>query len=107
MHLAKGDVIRADDVREYTDRIEYTVDHHTHRLSPESVKNIDGCASVAHLLDMKEGGCIPGGRPSLYTREPAATRQQNPAFRSPSSQHLVMWEFLLPLPLESGVPFVW
>ena len=61
-------MIRADDVREYTDRIEYTVDHHTHRLSPKSVKNIDGCASVAHLRDMKEGGCIPGGGPSLYIR---------------------------------------
>ena len=67
LHLANGDVIRADAVREFTDRIEYTVGRQTHYISPDSVTNINACARVA-VLPMKEGDCVPGGGPTFNIR---------------------------------------
>jgi hypothetical protein len=37
LHLSNGQVIRADNVREFADGIEYTVGRRTHRISPDSV----------------------------------------------------------------------
>ncbi len=68
LHLPNGDVIRADTVREFADRIEYTVGRQSHYISPDSVTNIDGCARIAHLLSMKEGDCVPGGGPYFTIR---------------------------------------
>jgi len=68
LHLADGAVVRADTVREFTDRIEYTVGQQTHYISPASVTNINACARVAALLHMKEGDCVPGGGPTFNIR---------------------------------------
>jgi len=69
LHLTDGDVIRADAVREFTDRIEYTVGRHTFRLSPDSVTDINACARMALLSGRpKEGDCVPGGGPSFNIR---------------------------------------
>jgi len=68
LHLANGDVIRADTVREFADRIEYTVGRQTRSISPDSVTNINACARVAALLTMKEGDCVPGGGPTFNIR---------------------------------------
>jgi hypothetical protein len=55
-------VIRADAVREFTNRIEYTVGRHTFHLSPDSVKQIDTCGRIGHLSGQpNEGNCVPGG----------------------------------------------
>lgn len=67
LHLANGDVIRADTVREFEDRLEYTVGLQTHYLSPDSVTNINACAR-ASARPMKEGDCIPSGGPSFNIR---------------------------------------
>jgi hypothetical protein len=67
LHLANGNVIRADTVREFTDRIEYTIDGQTHHLSPDSVTDINACARVAVLI-MKEGDCVPSGGPTFDIR---------------------------------------
>jgi TonB family protein len=66
LHLSNGQVIRADNVREFTDRIEYTVGRRTHRISPDSVTDINGCARVSLDISPKEGNCIPGGGPSFF-----------------------------------------
>jgi TonB family protein len=68
LHLANGDVIRVDTVREFTDRIEYTVGRQTHYVSPDSVTYINACARVGALLTMKEGDCVPGGGPTFNIR---------------------------------------
>jgi TonB family protein len=68
LHLANGDVIRADMVREFADRIEYTIGRQTHYISPDSVTNINACARVAHLPTMEEGDCVPGGGPTFNIR---------------------------------------
>jgi len=68
LHLSNGDVIRADTVREFTDRVEYSVGRHIHYLSPDSVTTINACARVAALLSMKEGDCVPGGGPTFNIR---------------------------------------
>lgn len=68
LHLSNGRVIRADNVREFTDRIEYTVGRRTHHISPTSVIDINACARIAIELPMKEGSCIPGGGPSFLVR---------------------------------------
>jgi TonB family protein len=67
LHLASGKVIRADEVREFTDGIEYAVGRRTHHLSASSVANIDGCARVTAKLQ-REGDCIPTGGPSFFVR---------------------------------------
>jgi Gram-negative bacterial TonB protein C-terminal len=68
LHLTNGKVIRADGVREFTDRIEYTVDRRTHRIAPGSVADINACARVVVRLPLKEGECIPAGGPSFDIR---------------------------------------
>jgi TonB family protein len=67
LHLANGHVIRADTVREFPDRIEYTIARQTHHISPDSVTNINSCARVA-LLPAKEGDCVPSGGPTFNIR---------------------------------------
>ena len=68
LHLSDGRVIRADNVREFADRIEYTVGRRTHHISPTSVTDINACARIAIELPMREGSCIPGGGPSFLIR---------------------------------------
>jgi TonB family protein len=68
LHLTNGKVIRADTVREFTDRIEYTVGHRTHRIAPGSVTDVNACARVASHLTMKEGDCVPAGGPTFKIR---------------------------------------
>jgi TonB family protein len=68
VHLGDGRVIRADSVREFSDRIEYTVGRHTHRISAKSVTGIDACARITIESPQREGSCIPGGGPSFLIR---------------------------------------
>ena len=69
LHLTNGDVIRADTVREFTDKIEYTVDGRTRRIEPNSVAEVNGCARFVLRPVLKEGECIPsGGGPSFDIR---------------------------------------
>jgi Gram-negative bacterial TonB protein C-terminal len=63
LHLSNGKVIRANSVREFTDGIEYNVGHRTHRISADSVKEINACARIGHLSQWKEGDCVAGGGP--------------------------------------------
>jgi hypothetical protein len=65
LHLTNGKVIRADEVREFTDRIEYTVGRSTHRIAPGSVTDVDACARFFVGAPLKEGDCIPSGGPSF------------------------------------------
>jgi len=67
LHLVSGKIIRADEVRESTDGIEYAVGSRTHHISASSIANIDGCARVTGILQ-KEGDCIPAGGPSFFVR---------------------------------------
>ncbi len=66
LHLSNGQVIRADNVRELTDRIEYTVGRRTHQISSDSVTDINACARVSIIISSKESNCIPGGGPSFF-----------------------------------------
>jgi TonB family protein len=76
LHLTSGRVIRADTVREFTDRIEYTVGRRTHRISPDSVIDINTsrwqigntCTRISVESPQKEGSCIPAGGPSFLIR---------------------------------------
>ena len=85
LHLAKGGVIRADTVREFTDRIEYTAGRRTHQISPDSVTDINPCARAAVYLT-KEGDCIPGGGPTFNIRAIPlwASNREKKATDSPS-----------------------
>jgi Gram-negative bacterial TonB protein C-terminal len=67
LHLANGNVIRADTVGEFEDRIEYTDGLQTHYLSPDSVTNISACARAA-AMPIEEGDCVPAGGPSFNIR---------------------------------------
>lgn len=67
LHLTNGKVIRADEVQEFTDRIEYTVGHLAHHISAESVADISACARVSIHLS-REGDCAPSGGPSFSVR---------------------------------------
>jgi hypothetical protein len=67
LHLRNGKVIRADSVREFTNRMEYTVDGRTHYISPGSVTDVSACARVT-VAPSKEGDCIPRGGPSFFIR---------------------------------------
>lgn len=67
LHLTNGKVIRADEVREFTDGIEYTVGRRTRHISASSVAEINGCIRV-RVMPVKEGDCIPAGGPSLFIR---------------------------------------
>ena len=68
LHLANGDVIRADTVREFADRIEYTDGRRTHHISSDSVTDVSRCARVSIRIPPKEGDCVPGGGPSFDIR---------------------------------------
>jgi TonB family protein len=65
LHLKNGKVIRADEVREFTDRIEYTVGQRAHRIAPDLVTDIDACARFVIRLVLREGDCIPSGGPTF------------------------------------------
>jgi hypothetical protein len=67
LHLANGDVIRADTVREFVDRVEYIVGGQSHYISPDSVTGINACARVT-VFPTKEGDCVPGGGPTFGIR---------------------------------------
>lgn len=84
LHLGNGQVIRADTVREFTDRIEYTVGRRTHDISPDTVTNINACARVGHF-PLREGECVPGGGPSFDVRAiPLLPGVKNSHSRSPT-----------------------
>ena len=76
LHLTSGRVIRADTVREFTDRIEYTVGRRTHRISPDSVIDINTskwqvgntCTRISVESSQNGGSCIPAGGPSFLIR---------------------------------------
>jgi hypothetical protein len=61
-------VIRANEVREFTDRIEYTVGSRTYRIAPGSVTDVNACARVVVGRALKEGDCVPSGGPSFNIR---------------------------------------
>jgi TonB family protein len=65
LHLSNGEVIRADNVREFTDRIEYTVGRRTHHISTDSVTDINACARIWVGGPQKEGDCVASGGPSF------------------------------------------
>lgn len=72
LHLKNGKVIRADDVHEFTNEIEYSVDRRAHHLSPGLVTEINACANtvggLVFRVDLKEGDCVPQGGPSYVIR---------------------------------------
>ena len=68
LHLSNGKVIRANNVREFTDGIEYTVDRKTHHISLDSVTNINACAQISGRISRQQGDCVPGGGPSFIIR---------------------------------------
>lgn len=68
VHLTSGEIIRADAVREYTDRFEYTVGNQTHQIAPDTVSDINACARISIGNPPREGDCIPGGGPSFNIR---------------------------------------
>jgi hypothetical protein len=61
LHLRNGNVIRANTVREFTDRVEYTVGHrsHHHHISPDLVTDVSRCARASIRIPPREGDCIP------------------------------------------------
>jgi TonB family protein len=63
LHLRNGTVIRANNVREFIDRVEYTAGRSIHHLPSDSVTDISACARVSLRFPLKEGDCIPGGGP--------------------------------------------
>ena len=67
LHLRNGDVVRADEVHEFTDGFEYAVGHDVHRTPADLVTNVDACARVT-VAPRKERDCIPAGRPSFDIR---------------------------------------
>jgi len=67
LHLTNGRVIRADEVREFTNGIEYNIGHRTHHISANSVADINACARVS-VIPLREGDCIPSGGPSFSVR---------------------------------------
>ncbi len=67
LHLINGKVIRAEEVREFADGIEYTVGRRTHHISANSVADINACARVSVIL-RREGDCIPSGGASFSVR---------------------------------------
>jgi len=67
LHLTNGQVIRADEIREFTDRIEYTVGRDTHHVSADSVTDINTCARIT-VIPQRDGDCVPSGGPSFFIR---------------------------------------
>jgi TonB family protein len=76
LHLTNHKVIRVSHVREFPDRIEYTVRGRIHRISPESVIKIDSCNGRPPVhLPLREGDCIKTGAPDfLVTAIPIRQR---------------------------------
>jgi TonB family protein len=82
LHLTSGRVIRADTVREFTDRIEYTIGRRTHRISPDSVTDINTskwqigniCTRISVESPQNGGSCIPAGGPSFRIHALPLTR---------------------------------
>jgi TonB family protein len=71
LHLKNNKVIRADDVREFLDGIEYRADGSIHHISSDSVTGIDACARASLIVKPKEkeeADCIPAGGPSFVIR---------------------------------------
>jgi TonB family protein len=71
LHLKNNKVIRADDVREFLDGIEYTADGRTHHISSDSVTGINSCAHASMIFkpkDKEEANCIPGSGPYFVIR---------------------------------------
>jgi len=62
LHLANGKVIRADEVREFTNGIEYAVGKRTHRISAADVTTINACADMTKIT---KPNCVPAGAPSF------------------------------------------
>lgn len=67
LHFRNGKVVRADEVREFTDGIEYTAEQRTHHIPATSVTGIDGCARVT-VKPTGAGDCVPAGGPSFTVR---------------------------------------
>jgi TonB family protein len=68
LHLVNKKVIRADEVREFSDRIEYTVGRRTHHVSPDSVTAIDACPRFSFAVQPKAAECVPAGGPFFIVR---------------------------------------
>jgi TonB family protein len=69
LHLKNGQVIRADTVREFTDRMEYTVGGRTHHISAASVTDINARAHFSIIKPKtKADDCIPASGPSFTVR---------------------------------------
>jgi Gram-negative bacterial TonB protein C-terminal len=68
LHLTNGRVIRADEVREFTNGIEYAIGRRTHHIPANSVADINACARVSVILPLREGDCIPSGGTSFSVR---------------------------------------
>jgi TonB family protein len=66
LHLTNGETIRAEEVREFTNRFEYKTQGKVHTLTPAQVINVNQCGCISALL--KDGCCIPGGGPSFDIR---------------------------------------
>jgi TonB family protein len=67
LRLTNGKVIRADEVHEFADRIEYTVGRRTHRIAPGLVTDINACRTTFRF-PLREGDCVPSGGPSFDIR---------------------------------------
>jgi hypothetical protein len=71
LHLKKGKGIRADSVRDFTDRMEHTADGRTHHISSGFVTGINACARTSMICkpkDKEEANSIPGGGLSFVIR---------------------------------------
>jgi hypothetical protein len=71
LYLKNGQVIRANSVRDFTYRMEYTADGRTHHISSGSVTGINACARTSMIFkpkDKEEANCIPGGGLSFVIR---------------------------------------
>jgi len=70
LHLANGDVIHVDTVREFTDRLEYTVGGEAHSIAPDSLILTNTCPW--HIppteADIRAFDCVPGGGPGFDIR---------------------------------------
>ncbi len=115
LHLTNGKVIRADEVREFTNRIEYTVGRRTHYISANSVADINGCVR-ARVIPLKEGDCIPSGGPSfdiraipllpgvpgvhMHTESPLGFKNGQQYTPTPTA----FWELGRGHPLANGIP---
>jgi len=86
LHLTSGKVIRAEEVREFTNGIEYTVGSRAHHISPKSVTGIDGCARIGVILQ-REGDCIPSGGPSFNIRAIPLLPAVKNGYSSQSASH--------------------